>query len=263
MRVLVLAALGGMLLVLAGCSGGSCGGSDNDRAAAQQPSTQAPSATMPPISDPTPSPSPSASVTATAARAGSVDLGAALLTAADMPSGWDQTNLNIDLATTQPCGRAIPVVDAASAQQEIAFRQDRLGPYVAHRVMAYASGNAEEAVNATRTLLDECKEWKGSHGGRELTFRVSPSLLDVTGIGDEAFAVRLTIHGFAGSGLAGGLVDSLVSAAADVVVVRQGDYTFLIAQANGGVGNPSVDSARTEAITRLASQRLTTALRGQ
>ena len=261
MRVLVLAVLGGLVLFLAGCGGGRCGDNNDDTAATRQTSTTTSSAPVSP--PPAQTALPSAPVTATTRPTASVNLSAALLTAADLPSGWNQTNLNIDLAATQPCGRAIPVVDAASAQQEIAFRQDRLGPYVAHRVMAYASGNAEEAINATRTLLDECKEWKGSHGGRELTFRVSPSSLNVGGIGDEAFAVRLTIHGFAGGGIAGGLIDSVISAASDLVVVRQGDFTFLIAQANGGVGNPSVDSGRTEQLAHLADQRLAAAIRGR
>jgi hypothetical protein len=258
MRVFVLAALGGMFLFLAGCSSGSCGDDDNNAAAVQPASSPTVSASVSPSTAPA---MPIGSSVATATPAGGVNLDAALITAADVPSGWDQTNLNIDLATTQPCERAIPLVDAAASQQEIAFRQSRLGPYVAQRVMAFGSGNAQQAMSATRTLLQECKEWKGSHGGRELTFRVSPSPLNVDGIGDEAFAVRLTIHGFAGGGAAGGLIDSLVSAASDLVVVRQGDYTFLVAQANGGVGNPSVDSSRTESITRLASQRLTNAIR--
>jgi hypothetical protein len=259
MRLFVLAAFGVMILFLAGCSGGSCGENDNSTGGVQQTSTQTSSATVAPSSDPTPS----ASITATATRTGGVNLDAALLTAADVPSGWGQTSLNIDLAKTQPCGNAIPVVDTASAQQEIAFRQDRLGPYIAHRVMACASGDAEQAMNATRTLLDDCKEWKGSHGGRELTFHVSPSSLSVDGIGDQAFVVRLTIHGFAGGGVAGGLIDSLVSAACDLVVVRQGDYTYLIAQANGGVGSPTVDGGRTEQLARLAGQRLAAAIRNR
>ncbi|MGD9895036.1 MAG: hypothetical protein AB7R89_08710 [Dehalococcoidia bacterium] len=259
MRVIILAALGGMLVLLAGCSGGRCGADGGNTAAAQQTSTPEPSVAASPISEPTPS----ASNATTATQAGGINLASALLTAADMPSGWDQTNLDIDLTATQPCGRAIPVVDAATAQQEIAFRRDRLGPYVAQRVMAYASGTAEAAMNATQTLLDECTEWKGSHGGRELTFRVSPSSLDVTGLGDQAFAMRMTIHGFAGGGVAGGLIDSVVSAAADLVVVRQGDDAFLIAQANGGVGSPNVDSGRTEQLARLAGQRLAAAIRGR
>ena len=261
MRIFVLAALGGMLVCLAGCSGGSCGDSDKDSASARQSATDARTATFSPTAAST-TPS-GGSPTGTAAPAGGVSLAAALLAASDMPSGWTQTNLNIDLATTQPCGRAIPVVDAATAQQETSFRQDRLGPYVVHRVMAYTPGTADQAMSATQTLLDECKEWKGSHGGRELTFRVSPSSLSVDGIGDQAFAVRLTIHGLAGGGAAGGLIDDLVSAAADLVVVRQGDYTFLLAQANGGVGNPSVDSARTEQLAHLAGQRLAAAIRGR
>ena len=175
MRMLVLVILGGLLLFMAGCSSGRCEDGDADTAATRQTSTPMSSATVSP--SPGRAAMPSAPVATTTPRAANVNLSAALLTAADLPSGWNQTNLNIDLATTQPCGRAIPVVDAASAQQEIAFRQDRLGPYVVHRVMAYAGGTAEEAMNATRTLLDECKEWKGSHGGRELTFRVSPSSL--------------------------------------------------------------------------------------
>jgi hypothetical protein len=192
-----------------------------------------------------------------------VNLSAALLTAADMPSGWSQTNLNIDLATTQPCGQGIPVVDTAMAQEEVAFRQDRLGPYVAERVMAFARGAAEQAMNGTRALLDQCTEWKGRHGGRELSFHVSPSPLDVEGVGDEAIAVRLTIHGFAGGSAAGGLLGSLVSAASDLVVVRQGDYAFLVAQANGGVGNPSIDSGRTEQLVRLAAQQLAVVVAGR
>jgi hypothetical protein len=258
MRVLEAAVLCGLLLFLAGCSGGTCGNND-DTAAMRQTSTPASPATASPSLSRTAVPlSPAA---ASAAPTASVNLAAALLTVAEMPSGWSQTNLNIDLAATQPCGRAIPVVDAASTQQEIAFRQDRLGPYVAHRVMAYVSGSAMEAMNATQTLLDECKEWKGSHGGRELTFRVAPSPLNVDSIGDEAFAVRLTIHGFAGGGVAGGLIDSVVAAVSDLVVVRQGDFTFIIAQANGGIGNPSVDSERTKQLVQLASQRLGMAIR--
>jgi hypothetical protein len=259
--MLISAVLGGLLLFIAGCGSGSCRDNDDDTAAMRQTSTPMSSATASP--SPGRAAMPSAPVTAATPPSANVNLSATLLTAADLPSGWNQTNLNIDLAATQPCGRTIPVVDAASAQQEIAFRQDRLGPYVAHRVMAYAGGNAEEAMNATRTLLDECKEWKGSHGGRELTFRVSPSSLNVDGIGDEAFAMRLTIHGFAGGGVAGGLIDSVISAASDLVVVRQGNFTFLIAQANGGVGNPSVDSGRTEQLAHVADQRLQMAIRGR
>lgn len=257
MRVLVLAAVGGIALAAAGCSGGSCGSSD-DSAVASQTSTPAASAT--PASTVVPSASPAGSPAA-ASPSGRTDLAAALLTVSDMPSGWTETNLNIDLAATQPCGRPIPVVDAATGQQEAAYRENRLGPYVAQRVMAYAGGDAAQAMSATRTLLEECKEWKGNHAGRELTFRVSPSPLQVSGLGDEAFAVQLTIEGFAGGGLVGGLLNNVVSAKSVVVVVRQGGYTFLLAQADGGVGNPSVDGGRTEQLARLAEQRLVAAIR--
>lgn len=258
MRGLAFVVLGALVALLIGCGGGRCGGSD-EATAGQQRSTPAPPAAATPAATAPPTGSPAA----TAAAAAVVDLPAALLTDSDVPNGWDETTLNIDLASTQPCGRPIPLIEAASQEDEVAYRQDRLGPYVVHRVMSYSDGSAEQAMNATQALLDECKEWKGRHGGRELTFSVSPSSLPVAGLGDQAFAVELTIEGLAGGGLVGGLLDNVLSAVADLVVVRRGDGAFLLAQATGGLGNPNVDHERTEQLSQLANQRLAGATGGR
>jgi hypothetical protein len=250
MRGLAFVVLGALAMLLIGCSGGRCGGSGGATAGQERATPTPPAAPAPATAPPTGLPA------ATAAAAAGVNLPAALLTASDVPNGWDETTLNVDLATTQPCGRPIPLIDAASQEDEVAYRQDRLGPYVVHRVMSYPGDSAEQAMNATQTLLDECKEWKGRHGGRELTFSVAPSSLPVDGLGDQAFAVELTIEGLAGGGLVGGLLDNVLSAVADLVLVRRGDATFLLAQATGGLGSPNVDHGRTEQLAQLADQRL-------
>jgi hypothetical protein len=238
----------GLALLLAGCGGGRCDDDDHAPEQARQPSVTATAA-------PATATTPPGSATPTAAP----DLAASLLTQGDVPEGWQPTSLDLELENTQPCGRPIPFVAQAVAQQQAAFRQDRLGPYVVDTVTAYRPGAAAPAVEATRALLSDCREWKGRYRGRELTFRASPSSLPVDGLGDEAFAVHLAIDGLAGGGPLGGLLDEALGATANLVLVRRGDVALLLAHAVGGVGSPSPDAQQTSELAQRAAQRLSAA----
>ena len=246
MRLVLWLLAGAGVLLLGACSGGGCGGGDpagrtGGSSVATATSTQSAA----------PAPAPATAGAPPPAAPG--DLNGLLLTAADLPSGWQPTTLDLELDSTQPCGRPIPFATEATNRVQAAFRADRLGPYVEHTVATYAAGGGAGAVEGTRALLNGCREWKEQYRGRELTFRVSPSPLPVAGLGDEAFAFRIHIEGLAGSGLLG---DAL-SAAADLFVARRGDAAFLLAQAVGGVGNPTPDAVQSERLTQRAAALLT------
>jgi hypothetical protein len=76
---------------------------------------------------------------------------------------------------------------------EQTFGEGTLGPFVRHMVASYAPGEAAPALERTRRAFADCPVWTGAYQGQTFTFRVSP--VDVSALGDESFALRLSADG--------------------------------------------------------------------
>ena len=259
MHVPAVLAVVAFVLLRAGCTGGS----DREGDVAVRPPTGTPAVTatvertLSPTPAPTPSPTaariptPAPRVTATPAAspaaAASVDLTRALLALEDMPADW--RSAASDGGTAQPCGQRPALSTQAARQVEASYQRGSLGPFVSHTVASYRPGDAARAMDSTRRLFEECREWEGSHLGSQFTFRVST--LPFPDLGDQSFALRLDADG-----------PLLLVAQTDLVFVRRGNVAFLLAHTTAGLRVASIDSELTERLTRRADQLLEAIARG-
>lgn len=175
---------------------------------------------------------------------------AALLTTADLPSGWQGQQSEDDgeeddstfCEEFDPGKEVDPAVEA-----EAEFAAAETGPFVMHGVAFYADEEeAEEAMDVLRKGLDECGEFTETD---ETLGEFTGSLEESSApdLGDEAIGATITASGTG------------VEIAGDIVVVRQGRAMYMLMQLGfqvEGLGGSEVDDDLTGELATKAFAKL-------
>lgn len=180
----------GLTLVIA--VGGACGGEDDSRT----PSTAGPSL---------------ASVTP-------ADLEPALLTAADVPSGYESAPVEPD---SDDAPAVCPQVDLDDDSGQIAKAKAAFGKgpvdEIESSVVAWEPGMIDTNIDKVRTALDVCAS--GSVELQEgVEARYTLEEIEVPQVGDDRLGYRIVLADVPGVGTLGG----------DVAMVRRGDLTSAV-----------------------------------
>lgn len=168
---------------------------------------------------------------------------AALLTSADVPSGWQAGESGDDNPSSARCEEFEALNDhKPAAEAEASFAAGRTGPFVEHRVLAFADVAAAERH---MTLFDEavraCASFGGNGGTGSFTSTSAPDL------GDAASAVSLQARA-TGLELDG-----------EIVAVRRGRAVSVLTQIAARIANlggAELDSGLTAELTRKAAAKL-------
>ncbi|MFW6074662.1 MAG: hypothetical protein ACOC9Y_03650 [Chloroflexota bacterium] len=170
-----------------------------------------------------------------------------LLELDDLPAGFlqdeDVTALEEDSDEPSICG-AQPIESQLppSGRVERSFNRGVLGPFIAQLIVLYET--EEEAQEAMQLYRDEvsCEEWSTEEDGEEVTWTLSPMVID--NYGDEAHAVRFNvdISGFEVEG--------------DMLAARSGRGLTLIQHLTIG----DVDSAVSTQVMSTAAAKLAAGL---
>lgn len=192
----------------------------------------------------TPSSSTSSSSSTTSAPTGTTvpddpDLAARLLTAEDLPSGFDTTASVDDTITAFCAGQDAAAGLRASGRAVIGFSRDPAGASVIELMFRFEDGGAPQFVTQAEGLLAGCSEVPDATG---LAFTYEPVSAEVAAALDasESSASRYGVS--VGSG----------DLAVNVTVVQQGDLGALVAVL--GLDQPRAD------LDALASQAFAAAL---
>jgi hypothetical protein len=124
------------------------------------------------------------------------DLDRAVLTGADLPSGW---GLSLPESLTQSdgsdatCGIDLGHWGTPSASVDAFFQRSQNGPYFYQLMNAYSEVEASRLWDSTVKAINQCPESRGAYDGVELNFRFSA--LGVTRVGDESVAVKGVLVG--------------------------------------------------------------------
>jgi hypothetical protein len=180
---------------------------------------------------------------------------AALLTVADLPSGWtlgepSEDDSDDDEITPAKCGE---LVDAMSADEEAAVAEgerdfNKGGPF--GTLMGVSISSYEEEVDSDKLtdiaeVFGECSSFKGTDSeGVATEYKVAP--LSLANIGDKSLALTMTVEseGFT------------IPINIYLVVIGHNVMTFF----NGGV--TGADGADLETIGKLAIKRLEETVKG-
>jgi hypothetical protein len=162
----------------------------------------------------------------------------ALLTAADLGTGWTLRRVPAESDTL--CGVAA-VTPTSPVRGRTGFQRGGTGPSIVHRFVGFPPGGAVALMSAVRDAVATCTETTAEASGRRVTWVVR--VVEAPPVGDEAaIAVRLTT-GDAGGGL---------PAEVEEVIFRRGEFVGAIAHAATG----SADHAITLRAARAADRRL-------
>ena len=177
---------------------------------------------------------------------------AALLTTADLPSGWqaddDEGEDDDDDTDDNPCPEFDKVdAEKPAAEAEASFAPGPTGPFVEHTVELYADDDAAERVmQLVAEAVEACKTFTASDedlGKLNGTFEESAA----PDLGDDALAAKLTAKG-------GG-----IDITGEVLAVRDGraiSVVFHLGVQAPGVGGGRVQSALTQDLARKAAAKL-------
>ena len=225
MRPILAATLSGALLLTAAC------GSDDPTTSSSAPS-KTPATTAPP-----------------AAPLGEATLKGALLTAADLPSGFTETDPTSDDTPTDPgasaCERFLDELetfgDSASAKVEVEFEKGE-DAGVGHLLVSYADEAAATAELAkVKALVADCGSFTSESDG--LTSRGSITKLGLTGLSPDGIALNATFT-FSAPGVPAS------SFGVDLSAARAGTTLSLVIFGDGGAA--PVDHKVTERLGALA-----------
>lgn len=151
-----------------------------------------------------------------------------LITAADLPEGWrDSNSQGVDYRVTV-CGVDIepqPPVRATS----IRFSQGSVGPFLEQHVRVYGQDVASGVIAGLRDALPGCRSYEATgtaEGSPTATFTVEP--LTVAGAPEDSVAWRQTSQGD-------------VAITSDQLLVRRGDVAvLLVSYALKAIPDPAV-----------------------
>ncbi|MBW3668519.1 MAG: hypothetical protein KY443_04825 [Actinobacteria bacterium] len=168
---------------------------------------------------------------------------AALLTSADFPSGWQADESGDDNPSNARCQEFEALNDhKPAADAEASFAAARTGPFVEHRVLAFADVAAAERH---MTLIEEAVRACASFGGNGGTG--SFSLSDGPDLGDESLAASIRARA-TGLELDG-----------EIVAVRRGRAVSLLTQIAmqiANIGGAELRSSLTEELAGKAAAKL-------
>ena len=239
---IVVAALCLVIALTAACSKDGDGGEKREAASSIDTATAGTAASA----------SPAAGTQAPPAAAGAQgqtpDLSRALLTLADLPTGWSEAQPpeSEDDVNSGFCGAgSASVTNVGKVSAE--FTGETAGSLVAQSVSAYAAGDAKRVLDFLGETLRGCTEWRETTAdGQVITYHFAP--LPFPRLGDQSLTTKMKLE----------IGDVWVEV--DMVVIRRGDIATLLAHiATASGGPPNIDSTLTERVARRADARLASA----
>jgi hypothetical protein len=173
------------------------------------------------------------------------DLTKALLALEDMPAGWSLAPQRSPSGST-PCGQPLPrFSEEAIESKSVEFeRAPTVGPSITHTIARFPSGMAQRVIDRWRQILEQCPQWE-EPANQGTTYQLRAAPLSFPRLGDQTFAVRLTV---AGGGAA---------AQGDQVIIRRGDVLSVLTATTAGLGAAApFDAALLEQLARKADEKL-------
>ena len=234
---MIVAALCLVLALTAACSRDGDGGEKREAASSDAATAGAAAGASPATSTQAPA--------AGGAQGQAPDLSRALLTLADLPTGWSEAQPpeSEDDVNSGFCGTgSASVTNVGKVSAE--FTGEAPGSLVAQTVSAYGVGDAKRVLDFLGETLRGCTEWRETTAdGQVITYRFAP--LPFPRLGDQSLTTRMKLE----------IGD--VSVEVDIVVIRRGDIATLLAHiATASGGPPNIDSTLTERVARRADARL-------
>jgi hypothetical protein len=115
----------------------------------------------------------------------------ALLSVADLPTGWALEVRGPQGSQDSICGTSFDVTDGGAAAPRIFFSKVPDGDYLAQTLVAFPEGGAAAQLDRLRGLIDGCNEWTTVQSdGSEQAWTLSRATLPE--IGDEMVAFSLS-----------------------------------------------------------------------
>jgi hypothetical protein len=190
-----------------------------------------------------------ATAAGTPGTAAPVTDGALLLSAGELGAPWaeqrrDRPPAGPDVST----GCSGPITYMTRAREQVDFnRPDRQVTFT-HRVTAFVPGDAQRAIDDTKTLLQNCPTQKGTgQDGKPQTYTFKA--LPFPNLGDQTLAMRVEVLQDVG-GQSGGIELT-------VIQVRRGDVITALLFSTAYGGTTADDMSQLEQFTRRADARLT------
>lgn len=239
-------ALGAGAVLLAVALFTACGGGGSGTPSAASRGTPSPpprtSAVAPsPSGTSAPSASPAAGSATPAAQA--PDLERAILQAGDLAGKWTPAGRTV----TEDREEGTRLCDTANSfrirrRLTVQFSSNPGQPTLDQSIAELLPGSAQQALDATRALLQSCTEWSGpGQDGRPRTFRVAP--VPLPEIGDQRLAFQYSVDDGTGN-----------SVVVLVAQVRRADMiSSIVLTAPSGT---APDPALLEQLARRADERL-------
>src|SRR5215216_2557133 len=177
------------------------------------------------------------------------ELSAALLSDADLPSGWrvvDGAGPAPERYAWCPAGAALPVMPRAQAARS--YWSDAPSPLLYHRVLAFRPGEAAGVLAALRAGSSACA-WAETEADAE-PMRFELGVAADVALGDEALRRRLTMR------WEGGVAE------ADILIVRRGAFVLILTHVVVGAGPNAPDARLSDRVTERAVAKLMALARG-
>ena len=174
----------------------------------------------------------------------SSDLSDVVVQLEDLPTGWSVSPPEDDDEATDDefCEDHDPFNEVeAQDEAESSFQESDFGPFVASAASQFTDDDeASTIIDAFADAANECQSWTDTdEDGTVTEYTTTP--LSFPDLGDETFAFRLSA------------ASPIGPFAADIAVVRQGEFTLSIVNAGLGAGP---DSALTESLAQTMLDRL-------
>jgi hypothetical protein len=167
----------------------------------------------------------------------------ALLTAAELPPGWEMISGEAPAPSSYawcPGGAALPVVPRERAAGS--FAGGTPGPLLYHEVLRFARGDAHRALAAVRASPGPCSWEVAEPGLGAMTFNLTA--MTERALGEEAIRRELMADW-----------DGLV-VQADVVIIRAGDLVALLTVVTIDPDSAPPDAALSDQLATLAAAKL-------
>jgi hypothetical protein len=157
-----------------------------------------------------------------------------LLSISNMPTGWSVDD-SINSSSSIPCLKPIKSPTKDQVKASVAYEDGSL-PEI-QEVVAAGHG-VVASYKKLNHVLEDCKSFTYSSGGKKITGNIGPLLFPNVGAHSNAYAINLNVQG--------------ASVGADIVVFETGRYVCAVLYENIGV--PDLGQARAfvnEAVSRL------------
>jgi len=189
------------------------------------------------------------------------ELSGKLLSAADMPGGWQPIeNSGSEEVSPQEggfCDSPVPDETNATASASAQFYKGEMTTRVVETVVSYEnSEQATEAFDKVQETIGTCKEWEVDEAGTVSRFKLSGT--SFPNVAEQTAGARVTSEFTVNAGSEQKSAPTEGFVTGDAVIARQQNFIVVVRHFSIGVSTqPNFNAADTEPIVRSAVQKVT------